>query len=216
MTIFDLVFILVFLGTVAVLVSVLVTALRGFRMRALRRLLALGSYLAVYLAIVVTVSLLSPRREFRIGQDECFDDWCLAVEKAQFASTVGQAATLRSTRGVFCIVTLRVSSRALGRAQAAPDAAVHLLDDRERVYHPSPEAQQAYEASFGSTPPLGSRLQPGASFQSVRVFELPADADNLGLVVDHGGWPGRFVIGDANSLLHKRTVILLPRPDRPS
>jgi hypothetical protein len=215
MTIFDLVFILVFLGTVAVLVWVLIAAVRGFRMKALRRLLALGSYLAIYLAIVVMVSLLSPRKEFRIGQDECFDDWCMAVEKAEFASAVGQGAARISTRGVFCIATLRVSSRALGRAQAAPDAAVHLLDDRGRIYYASPEGQQAYERSFGSSIPLGSRLEPGSSFQSVRVFELPADADNLGLVVEHGGWPGRFIIGDASSLLHKRTVILLPKPDRP-
>ena len=211
MSIFDLLFIFVFLGTVATLVWVVLTALRGFRMRALRRLLALGSYLAIYMAIVVTVSMLSPRKEFRIGQDQCFDDWCLSVEKAEFASAVGRGSARRSTPGAFCIATLRVSSRALGRAQAAPDAAVHLIDDRSRIYYPSPEGQQAWEMSFGSATPLGSRLEPGGSFQSVRVFELPAGAGDLGLVVEHGGWPERFNIGDSNSLLHKKTVILLPR-----
>jgi hypothetical protein len=212
--IFDLVFILVFLGSVAGLVSVIIAALRGARKAAFRHLLALGSWLAAYLAVVVTVSLLSPRREFQIGQDECFDDWCVSVEKAQFSTTIGRDRGIRSSRGVFCVATLRVSSRALGRAQAAPDAAVHLIDDRGRNYLPSPEGQQAYETSFGSSIPLGTRLQPGASFQSVRVFELPSDADGLGLVVDHGGWPGRFVIGDGGSLLHKPTVILLPKPGR--
>jgi hypothetical protein len=214
MTVFDLFFILVFLGTAAGLVWVLITALLGFRMRALRRLLALGSYLAAYLAVVVMVSLLTPRKELQLGQDECFDDWCVAVDKVHFSPAVGQGSGQRSTQGLFYIVTLRVSSRALGRAQAAPDAGVHLLDDRGRIYRTSPEGQQAYDLSSGKSLPLSTRLQPGASFQSARVFELPRDAGHIGLVVEHGGFPGWFVIGDDNSLLHKRTIILLPKPDR--
>jgi hypothetical protein len=162
---------------------------------------------------MVMVPVLSPRKEFRVGQDECFDDWCVAVDRVKYSPSIGRDSSQRSTQGLFCIVTLRVSSRALRVAQAAPDASVHLVDDRERVYTVSPEGQQAYESSFGSTIPLGTRLEPGASFQSVRVFELPPDADGLGLVVDHGGGPGRFVIGDDHSLLHKRTVILLPKPE---
>ena len=43
-------------------------------------------------------------------------------------------------------------------------------------------------------------------FARRRRFRLPRW---IGLVVVHGGGPGRFIIGDGESLLHKRTVIRL-------
>ena len=212
MTLFDLLFILVFLGTAAGIVWIFIIALRGFRARALGMLLRLSSFLAVYLSIVVVVSLLSPRKELRVGQDECFDDWCLAVDNVHFSTSAGGGAFRTPAQGIFYFVRLRVSSRALGRAQAAPDAAVYLLDEHGRTFEPSPEGQRAYESANGKSIPLGTRLLPGASFQSVIVFDVPKGVGPIGLVVSHGGWPGRFIIGDSNSLLHKKRVILLPEP----
>ena len=44
------------------------------------------------------------------------------------------------------------------------------------------------------------------------VFAVAADATGLGLVFTHGRWqPGRLVIGDSDSLLHRRTAVKLDR-----
>jgi hypothetical protein len=212
MTVFDLLFVAVSLGTIAAVVWILLTALRGYRAKALGSFLTLLSFLAAYLSIVVVVSLLTPRKELRPGEDQCFDDWCISVEGVAFSNTAGRGSVQMQAKGRYYFVTLRVSSRALGRAQAAPDAAVYLLDDRDRVYQPSAEGQRAFESLNGKSLPLGMRLQPGASFRSVTVFDVPKDAAGIGLVVAHGGWPGRFIVGDSNSLFHKKTVTLLPEP----
>jgi hypothetical protein len=44
------------------------------------------------------------------------------------------------------------------------------------------------------------------------VFKVAGDANRLGLVLTHG-WrqPGVLVIGDSDSLLHRRTVVELGR-----
>jgi hypothetical protein len=44
------------------------------------------------------------------------------------------------------------------------------------------------------------------------VFDVGADASGLGLVFTHGQrQPGVLVIGDSDSLLHRRTVVPLGR-----
>lgn len=211
MTVFDLVFILVFLSTVVTLAFVLYAVVRGQQEKAGRVLRRLGTLLAAYLGTVVAVSLLTPRRVLGLKEDQCFDDWCVAVEEVRLSPAVGPPPLLPA-KGIFYVVELRVSSRALRRAQSAPDTTVYLLDNQGRTYHPSPEGQRAYEADHGEAASLGARLQPGGSFHTVRVFDLPGDARDVGLVVSHGEGPGWFIIGDSQSLLHKRTMIRLRAP----
>jgi hypothetical protein len=44
------------------------------------------------------------------------------------------------------------------------------------------------------------------------MFKVPADATGLRLVFTHGRWqPGVLVIGDPDSLGHRRTVVELGR-----
>ena len=71
MTLFDLVFIAVFLTTVAGLLTTLATALLGHRALSLRWLRMLGIGVAVYMGIVAVTSLLSPRRVVALGEDQC-------------------------------------------------------------------------------------------------------------------------------------------------
>jgi hypothetical protein len=61
-----------------------------------------------------------------------------------------------------------------------------------------------------SASPFNVLLGPGESVTTTRVFALPADVRDAGLVLEHGGsGPGLFIIGDDLSLLHKRTVVRL-------
>jgi hypothetical protein len=209
MTVFDLVFIAVFFTTATVLVLVIWGLIRGRYRKAGRLAAGLGAFLAIYIGTVITVSALTPQRVLSMHEDRCFDDWCLAADRSTLARAIGEGADAAKAHGVFYIVDLRVSSRAARISQRAPDALVFLVDSTGKRYYPSAEGQHAYETARGNSKPLSAILGPGESFSTTRIFDLPPDARDVGLVVVHGEGPGWFIIGDSQSLLHKRTVIRL-------
>jgi len=188
-TIFDLLFIAIFFSSIAALCGALYFLFRRRYRRAGRIATGLAIFLAVYLLIVVVVAVTTPVRYIRLGVDQCFDDFCLAVMQSE----------IKDNR---CAVTVRVSSRAKRRVQRAPDAALYLIDGVGREYRQS-------EAGPGR--PMTDFLRPGESFETVRIFALPQGASNISAVVSHGGgFPGWFIIGERNSFMHKPTVVPLP------
>jgi len=212
MTIFDLLFIIVVLASVAALTAVVASALRGRLRQAVKLLAMYGVCLAFYLGVIVVVSLASPQCILALGESCCFDDWCVAVEDVTLARELGQGERIARANGVFCVITLRLSNRARGRAQRASSAAVHLVDGQGRTYDISPQGQAAFEAQRGPTAPLTSTLPVGQSLSTVQVFDLPDDAHAVGLTVEHpvGPSPELFIIGDDASLFHKPTIVRLP------
>lgn len=198
MTIFDLLFILLFLTFIMSLLLAAWNAVRGRRDTAIWIAARVAVLTTAYLAVVITVGLASPRRIIPAGQDLCADDWCIAVVKA-VRWPAPDAAKLA--------VTVRVWSRARRVAQSATDARVYVLDSDGRTYEVSDTAQQAYDAAHGPSTPLSIRLLPGESILTTRVFEVPRNAHSPALVLVHGGFPGWFIIGDSNSLFHKRTIM---------
>lgn len=192
MTIFDLLFIVAFLALVLALATAAYQAIRGRFARAGSILLRTAVSTAIYLGVVVMVSLSTPRRVMRLGDERCFDDWCFAVANATHTP---------SASGVSYSVQLRLFSRAKGRPQRASDALVYLVDATNHRFAP---------ASARSEPPLNVLLGPGESVTTTRVFTTPPEARDVGLVLEHGGsGPGPVIIGDDLSLFHKRTVVRL-------
>jgi hypothetical protein len=193
MTLFDLFFIAMCFGVVGTLVSVVLASIRGRRTQAVARLRWLGIFVAVYFAIVVLVSLVSPQQILHVGDDRCWDDWYIAVTHVQ--TTLGNSVTSHA-------VTFRLSSRAGRVAQRERGLVAYLVDNRGRRFDAS-----AADAAV----PFDVLLQPRESVNTVRVFETPADAKDLGLVVRHGRsgyvFPGCCIIGEDASLLHKRTIV---------
>jgi hypothetical protein len=192
MTVFDLLFLAVFFGTVGMLVVAGLAALRRRRARALAILRWLGLQVGVYLGILIIVSLVTPRRVLNVGDEQCSDDWCIAVTDVR-----RQPAEVAQSYAV----TLRILSRARRRAQRERGVRVYLMDNRGCCYDPVPDP-----ASI----PFDVLLQPQEAVNITRVFHLPADAQEPVLVVAREGWtPGLFVIGDSGSLFHKQTVVRL-------
>lgn len=192
----DLVFAICFLVTVGVLLAAIVQALRGRGAKALRMLggWALGA--ALYLAVLMAVSLRTPQRVLDLGEDRCFDDWCITAERADWA---------RSAHGETVTVGLRVWSRAKRVDQRGPGSEVFLIDQSGRRWDPVPDPVAT---------PLSVMLHAGEAVETSRAFEVPPDARELGLVVNHGEGPGNFVIGDEASWLHKRTIYRIePAPE---
>jgi hypothetical protein len=59
---------------------------------------------------------------------------------------------------------------------------------------------------------LTARVAGGGSVMSEPVFRVAGNATGLRLVLTRGRWqPGMLVIGDSDSLLHKKTVVELGR-----
>jgi hypothetical protein len=192
MTIFDLLFILAFLSAVVALAIAAYQAIRGRFSRAGSVLTRVALSAAVYLATISLVSIFSPRRVLKPGDERCFDDWCFQV---------ADVSRTPSAERVSYRIGIRLFSRAKGRAQRANDVVVYLVDGLGDRFEPEPDQ---------SAVPFNILLQPGESVTATRVFSIPAGARDVGLVLEHGGsGPGLFIIGDDLSLLHKRTVVRL-------
>jgi len=192
MTVFDLLFIALFLTSVATLLWAAVLVLGGRGARALRIFRAWAIGAAIYLGVVALTSIFWPRRVLSVGQPECFDDWCIGVDS--FARTPGQGT-------ITYVVTLRLSSRARRAPQREQNVVVYLSDARGRRYNPAPA---------GAAAPFDVRLQPEESVAAARAFEVPADAQGLGLVITHeGDFPiGWFIIG-YETWFHKPAIVPL-------
>lgn len=179
MSLFDLLFILLFLVTVLSLMTCGVLALRRNFDRARRILLRLGVGAAVYMFLVIVASLLLPRRVVAIGSEQCFDDLCISV--ANFAQATEGAQTRFD-------VDLKLRSRARRSAQRENNLAVYLNDTQGRRFEATAETAAA---------PLNILLQPQESAVVRRSFLVPASANGVAAVITHeGGFPiGWFIIG---------------------
>jgi hypothetical protein len=209
MTLFDLVFALTALITAGTLIRACYLLARCRRRLAGRLLLRLCAFLGAYMLVLVIVSLDSGQRVLGIRQPRCFDDWCLEAEQLIWQPAVGRPPLVAVAHGRYAVVTVRVLSRAMRVSQRALDASIYLLDADGRRYDPDAAAQRALNAEGAGGLPLDSELAPGGSFTRTVAFDLPARPSRLDLVVEHGLFPSRFVIGDAQSFLHKPTVIRL-------
>ena len=210
MTIFDLLLLLTALITMYSLGRVGYLLARSRWRPAGRLLLRLCAFLGIYALVLVAVSLTSSRRVLGMHQPRCFDEWCLQVERLTWRSTVGERQPMSLARGRYALVTVRVLSRAKRANQRALDARIALLDAAGRRYDPDATAQGALDAQGAGGRPLDSEVGPGGSFTRTVAFDVPAHPGNLDLLVEHGLFPDLLVIGDAQSFLHRPTVISLP------
>jgi hypothetical protein len=191
MTIFEPLLLLSVVTALVVLMVTVVAALRGRRAQALRRLKWLGVASTVYMSVVLAVSAAMPRKVYRIGDTQCFDDWCIAVTSATRAPRDSVA------------VNIRLSSRAKRVPQAEKGTVVYLVDAAGGRYDAVPDPLSV---------PLDTRLQPGASVNATRRFAVRPDAGALDLVYTHeGGFPiGFFIIGE-NEWFHGPPIVQLER-----
>ena len=193
MTVFDLLFIVLALSAVIAVIAAIAHAVRGRGMWALRTLRNLVICAAGYVGVVYAVTALSKPTVLRVGDPQCLDDWCLAVDRVE------RVPTSQVTR---YDVALRIFSRARRVAQRESVAKdVFLVDERWNRYDPTPAA---------SEPPLNTLLQPGASVAAHRSFNLPRGAQGVRLELDHSndGFPVCLVIGECGAF-HKAIAIRL-------
>jgi hypothetical protein len=194
MSLFDLLFLAsCFLALITLIVAAWFILRREFG-RAGRSLRNLAVSVGAYFAVVIIVSVISPRRVFKPGASQCFDDWCIGVDKFRQTPEAG---------GVTYSVDLRLSSRARRFSQREKNVSVYLTDDHGTRYNP---------VAVNSASRFDVLLQPQESVIVSRSFLIPAQAKDVGLVIAHeGGFPiGWFIIG-YDSWFRKPTVVPLQR-----
>ena len=189
MTIFDLLFIVLLFAGIVTLIAGVAYALAGKRRLALAILRNLALCAAGYVGIVYLVTALSRELVYGLRTPVCNDDWCVAVEDVK--------RTPKDLKADF-EVTLRISSRARRRAQRENIATdVYLVDAHWNRYDPILD---------GSEVPLNTLLQPLESVTTRRRFELPNDAQEIGLKIGHQELPICLIIGECEAF-HKGAII---------
>jgi hypothetical protein len=178
-------------------VGVGVSLARGERERVRRGVGWLVGVWVVYLCVVVGVSLRQPQRVVAMGEPQCFDEMCFTVTKVEelpdFLSRDGRRL-------------VRVSVRVMNNGRKMQGEGLiwaYLVDAQGRQWKQSPGVNGVE---------LTARVAGGGSVMSEPVFRVAGNATGLRLVLTRGRWqPGMLVIGDSDSLLHKKTVVELGR-----
>jgi len=205
MTLFDLLLILVVLGTMAAVVTAAV-ALALRRLALARRLvLTVALVWVVYLGIGTFVAIKAPQHLMALGEDRCFDEMCFAVTGWNRVPSTNAGRS-------FYIVDVRLTNRSRGRAQREFGRKGVLIDRSGRVYEVSEAGMRAKSPVGTSTlPGLDAEVGPRQSLETRLVFDLPSDVDYPGFALgsDLVLNPARIVIGDEDHFLHWPTVVPL-------
>jgi len=204
MTLYELLFILLFLGSV---ISLLLSAFLWRRGASRKILVALASVWGAYLVILAVTNVLRSQKVFKVGEEQCFDEMCFAVADLQ---TIPEQAFNPSgiAASRLYIVKIRVISYSRGRAQAEGGLRGRLYDG-DTYINVSETAQKAFDAQHGESPKLTHKIAPGESTLVSLVFEVPQQITHPALTLDHGFTPGYFVIGES-PFFHKPDIHQLP------
>jgi hypothetical protein len=205
MTVFDLLLILLVLGTAfAFVVGV---AAHFFRRWSFAGWLLAGVIVVwiVYLGAGAVVAVRAPQHIMRLGEDRCFDEMCFAVTGWNRTPSKNLGRSLYS-------VDVRISNRSRGRAQREAGRKGVLIDRSGRVYGVSQEGMRA-RSPVGGPPYAGldAEVGPGQGLETTLVFELPTDVDYPGFALGSNLaiYPPRILIGDEDHFLHWPTVVPL-------
>ena len=150
-----------------------------------------------YLAVLIVVSLGQRQRVVAMREPQCFDDMCFAVTRVEEVP----GFLIRDGRRLVR-VSVQVTNRGR-KAQSEGLIRAYLVDGQGRRWE---------ESAGVNGVELTARVAGGGSVVSEPVFKVAGDATGLGLVFTHGRrQPGVLVIGDSDSLLHKKPVVELGR-----
>jgi hypothetical protein len=155
----------------------------------------------LYLVLLLAASITSRSRVLAVGEEKhmCEIDCHLAYSVAATKSESLPGGQMRHT------VTVKVrfdeetiSARRPRDATLSPNSRYVALLDASGHQYP------------GSTDGLRRALVPGESYTTDIVFDVPAAAQGLRLVLRNNDPETAFIIGHENSLLHRKTTFRLP------
>ena len=169
----------------------------GERERLRRGLWWIAGVWVLYMGVLLGVSLVQRQRVVAVGQEQCFDKMCFTVTGVEAVPGLMAREQNRLMR-----VSVRVTNRG-DKAQNEELIKAYLVDGQGRRW-------EAAAAVSGVR--LTTTVAAGSSVVSEPLFQVARDATGLELVFTHGSrQSGILVIGDSDSLLHRRAVVRLER-----
>jgi hypothetical protein len=179
------------------LIGVAVSRHRGERQRVRNGVRWLVGVWVVYACVLLGVSLKQRQRVVAIGEPQCFGEMCFSVARVEEVP----GYLLRDEQMLLRVV-VQVANRG-GSAKSDGSIQAYLVDAQGRRWDESRGVNGVR---------LNAKVGGGQTIVSEPVFKIARDATGLRLVFTHGDkQPGVLVIGDSDSLLHRRTVVDLKR-----
>lgn len=167
----------------------------------------------LYAGSLLALSLRSEEKTLAAGQQKYFCEMdchtAYSVVDVRTAKTLGEGGAQATADGMFYVITLRtwfdeetISSRRPVNMPLWPNPrVVRVVDDAGNRYATSLAGQKAVLAS---NVPLTHPLTPGESYDTVLVFDLPAQTVNPRLLLADWDPVTYLLIGHENSLFHKK------------
>lgn len=174
-----------------------------------------ATWAGLYLVLLAATGFTSEERVLGLDEDKKFCGFYLDCHAQIAVAGVERLDSIGARRpdGVFVLVTLRVSSDARAVPMRLIDPHLLVRDARGRAFPRSPAGEEALAQLRGEQPPLTDPVGPGGAYTTTVVFDLPRDVSSPRLDVTQGFWAERliekFLIGDEDSLWHKRTTLSL-------
>jgi hypothetical protein len=162
-----------------------------------------GAGTVVYLGLLIGFSLASREVTLAPGEEKYF---CEIDCHLAYSVSATHEELRRGERELHVSLRTRFdeTTTAPWRPKNAPltpnERRVLLTDSRGRSYFPE----------IVSGTPLSRPLIPAQSYDTELIFRLPADASGVRLLVTTSGWDERLLIGEENSLGHKKTYLAVP------
>ncbi|HEY1732005.1 MAG TPA: hypothetical protein VGG15_09655 [Terriglobales bacterium] len=207
---------LLFLGTAFLLLLLMLAALALYFCRRawVRYSLFTAAVLVIaYGGMLLAFSAFSHDRTLPLGEEKYFCELdchlAYSVQNVERAKKIGDAVA----NGEFYVVTVRgrfdETTTAPWRPRDAPVTpnalSFALVDGHGAAAAVSALGQKAWEANHGVSPSLLQALRPGESTEAVMVFDAGPAIRDPRLLASFAVFPTQLLIGDENSLLHKKT-----------
>ncbi len=179
------------------LIGVAISWRRGERQKVRLGLVWIAGVWAVYVCVLLAVSVVQGERTIVMGAPECFDTMCFTVtgieEVPGFLVRDGHRL-------------LRVSVEVANRGRSTN------RDESIDAYLIDAQGRRWMESRGVGGVALQARLRAGGRTVSEPVFQVAGNALGLKLVFTHGRkLPWVLMIGDSDSLLHRPTAVDLER-----
>ncbi len=169
---------------------------------------AVGVWFGVYAVLLVTVSLLSEEKTLNLNEPKAFCGFYLDCHLHAAVTSVRKTKTFgnKTAEGEFYVVRVKISSDAK-TATLGVRAKFYVVDENGKLY---PLTMEVRDVGL----PFERKVPAGGAFESEIVFDLPENVQNPQLDVSvNPGFIELFLIGDEDSLWHKRSLFRLePNP----
>src|SRR5215813_2877100 len=193
---------LLFVTGIVLIQSLIVRKTRRAKIVLIVLLLIAGTYLGTMLvfSFASRENVLARGAEKHFCELDCHLAYSI-LNTAQ-AKSLGEGPNQRTAQGQFTVITIKTLFDETtiapwrGNGQLRPNGrSVTLIDEGGNRYAPVSQ----------SGTPLATPLRPAESYTTELVFELPTNAKPNTLLLNEDAWETRLVIGNENSLLHKKT-----------